>query len=156
MVLDIAGDVQVEAAALRQNIEGDLVLSAADADVHGHSARFEDAGDKRCIGFWTDVNDSVSWNAAINQTGFFEIEVTYACPKESAGSEYVLTVGEHTFNVSVTTPTASWSEFRTVSFPAVRITKAGPLAVSITPKTKPGYAVMNLREVKLKMVKGKQ
>ncbi len=155
VVLDIAGDVRVVDQPIRQNAAGDLVLAATDADVHGQTARLEHGDTKNCIGFWTNPADSVHWNAAINATGFFEIDVTYACPADSIGSEVQVAIGDHKFIVNIKPPTASWSDFRTLSLPAIRITKTGPIKVSVTPRSKPGLAVMNLREVRLRMMKGK-
>ncbi|MGE3108862.1 MAG: alpha-L-fucosidase [Phycisphaerales bacterium] len=155
VALDIAGELSVIEQPIRQNGLGDIVLPAVDATVAGSTARYEGTSDKRCIGFWTDPRDVVRWDAVVNQPAFFEIHIEYACPKESAGGEFELAVGENRFVVKVDPPTASWSEFRTMRLPGISIGKPGPIKVVVTPRSKPGLALMNLREVRLEMMKGK-
>jgi len=137
---------------VKQAPEGSIVLVARDATVHGEKAKYESGGGKDNIGFWTDANDWVSWSADVAKPGTFAVEITYAAATGSGDSEYVVAVGDQQVAGKVAA-TGSWTAFKAETLGKVTIEKAGKITVSVTPKTKPGMAVMNLRSLILKPAK---
>jgi len=137
---------------VKQVAEGSIVLAARDATVHGEKAKYESGGGKDNIGFWTNANDWVSWTADVTKPGTFTVEMTYAAAEGSGGSEYVVAVGDQQVTGKVAA-TGSWSAFKAETLGKVKIEKAGKTVVSVTPKSKPGTAVMNLKSVILKPAK---
>jgi len=139
-------------APVKQAPEGSIVLHARDATVHGEKAKYESGGGKDNIGFWTDAGDWVAWTADVTKPGTFAVEITYAAATGSGGSEYVVAVGDQQVAGKVAV-TGSWTAFKAETLGKVTIAEAGKIAVSVTPKTKPGLAVMNLKSIVLKPAK---
>jgi alpha-L-fucosidase len=137
-------------AACKQAADGSISLKAADAAIHGDTAQYE--ADKDCVGFWTRQEDWVGWDAVVTKPGTFAVEVTYACDSGTGGSEFVVAAGDREVAGRIEV-TGGWTDFKTVRLGQVAVAKAGRLAVSVKPKSKPGFAVMNLRAVDLKPVK---
>ena len=137
---------------VKQAPEGSIVLVARDAAVHGEKAKYESGGGKDNIGFWTNAGDWVSWTANVTKPGTFTVEITYAADTASGGSEYVVAVGDRQVAGKIAA-TGSWTAFKAETLGKVTIEKAGKITVSVTPKTKPGMAVMNLKSLILKPAK---
>jgi alpha-L-fucosidase len=152
IVLEIQGEPQVVDAGLRQSADGALALTAAEAVVHGHSAKYESGGGKDNIGFWTDAADYVAWEASVQKGGEFNVEITYACEPPSAGSEFAVAVLDKQLTGKVES-TGGWSDFKTVSLGKLKLPGSGRYTITVKPKTKPGYAVMNLKSIVLKPAK---
>jgi alpha-L-fucosidase len=147
IAVDIEGEPEVEAYLIPQADDGTVTLQARDAALHGSSIRYE--GEKNCIGFWTDVKDSVSWDFKLETPGTFEVVLTFACEKGSGGSEYVATVGDSKLTGTVES-TGSWTEFKAKTLGSVELKSAGKHTMSVKARTKPKLAVMNLRSIVLK------
>ncbi len=126
---------------------GPCDLTADEAEIHGSSARLE-GGSERNIGYWTDASDSVSWTARITQPGVYEVEVVQACPDDSAGTSYTLSIGPHTLASNVVA-TSGWQSYKAVLVGKVKINQPGSLIIKVVPGKLRGYAVMNLRAVVL-------
>ena len=141
-----AGDV------LRQSPDGFITLKAADAEVHGKTAQYESGDGKDNIGFWTDAKDWVSWDVTVDKPGAFTVALTYACAKGAGGSEIVLAAGDQQVEGKIK-ETGEWTKFITEDCGVLKIEKAGKVTVSVKVKSMPGFAVMNLKAVRLKPVK---
>jgi alpha-L-fucosidase len=148
VVLEIEGEPDVTPMPLMQARDGTVTLRAADATVHGESARYERGAGKDNIGFWTDPEDWVEWRFRPKAPGMFRVEVTYACAPGAEGAGYAVVVGDG-WVTGRTEATGSWSEFRTDELGAVGLPAGGDYALSVKPLLMPGYAVMNLRAVRL-------
>ena len=152
VVLEIEGKAAVTRYPLEQAKDGSITFQAADAKVHGTSARYESGGGKDNIGYWTNPNDYVTWAFEVTTPGTFNVEVTFACPQGVAGSEYTLSVAEQELAGTVTN-TGSWTNFVTEKLGILKLTKPGTYTLSVKPKTMPRSAVMNLKSVMLVPIK---
>jgi len=138
---------------IKQATDGRIVLKAERAVVHGGKAKYyESGGGEGSIGYWTDKNDWVSWTAKVTKPGTFTVEITYATAQGSGGSEYIVAVGDKQLAGKAAT-TGLWTAFKAETLGKVTIEKAGKITISVTPKTKPGKAVMDLRSIILKPAK---
>ncbi|MGC9004719.1 MAG: alpha-L-fucosidase [bacterium] len=146
VVLELAGKPEVD-TAVRQAENGEVELPARLAQIHGQTARYESGGGHDNIGFWTDVNDWVSWDFVLEKGGEFEVELDYACDKGTGGSEFVVEIDGESLKGKVE-ETGSWTEFVKMNLGKVHL-KPGRYTLAVRPLTKPGGAVMNLRSVKL-------
>src|SRR3954469_16761689 len=82
--------------ANEQKPDGTILLLATNATVHGKTIRYEPQPHKNTIGYWTKVDDWVSWDFEVNTPGKFDVTLTQACGKGSGGSEVMFTIGEQT------------------------------------------------------------
>ncbi len=133
-----------------------IELHAKQATVHGRNARYEVGGGKDNIGFWTNVNDWVSWDFYLPQAGTYLVEITYACARDSGGSTYRVEFKPKgarapVAELSGTIPaTGSWTAFVTERLGVVELGPPGPYFASVKPLTKPHLAVMNLKAITLR------
>jgi len=151
VVLAIEGEPKVVQPATVQAPDRTLTLHARDAFTHGENIRYEQGGGKDNIGFWTDPADWVHWVLRIDHAGKFDVEITYACPNMSAGSEYVVEVAGQQLSGKVQ-GTGSWTQFQTeklgtLDLPAERHT------LNVKAKNLVGEGVMNLQSIVFRPVK---
>jgi alpha-L-fucosidase len=150
VVLEIMGDPKVD-NAIRPDPDGSITLLASDATVHGKEIRYEAEQKKNCIGYWTSLEDWVSWDLHIPRPGNYTVEVTFACGKGSGGSQYTLKAGDSALvaQVKETSETPDFSDFISEQVGSIQIADASPMTFEVHPKDKPGPAVMDLRQIKL-------
>jgi arylsulfatase A len=128
--------------------DGAVSLPARTAEVHGVQLRYEPAPHKNTLGFWTRHEDWASWEFEISKPGTFTVEVLQGCGKGSGGSEVELVVGEQKLTFTVE-DTGGFQNFKAREIGTVTIDKPGRQTLLVKPKSKPGVAVMDLRQVKL-------
>ena len=151
VVLEIEGEVEVSEGTVVQTPGRTLTLHARDAFTHGATIRYESGGGKDNIGFWTNAADWVHWIVRITEPGKFDVEITYACPDVSAGSQYVIEIGGKTLSGKVK-GTGSWTEFKTEKLGAVEL-PAERHTLSVKAKNLVGEGVMNVQSVAFKPAK---
>ena len=132
--------------------DGTVLLHARVATIHGKTARYEPQPNKNTIGYWTNVDDWVSWDFEITQPGKFKVEILQGCGKDSGGSEVNFSVGDQTLKVTVK-DTGGFQNFVNREIGELTLGKPGRYTLAVKPKTKPGVAVMDLRQVKLSPVR---
>jgi hypothetical protein len=123
-------------------------LPAKTADVHGVMVRFEPLPHKNTLGYWVRSDDWVSWEFEISKPGRFRVEILQGCGTGSGGSEVDFAVGGKRLPV-VVEETGGFQNFVRREIGTVEIEKPGRYTLTVKPRTKPGVAVMDLREVRL-------
>jgi alpha-L-fucosidase len=151
VVAEIDGEARPLTQPIQQSADGTLSLTAVDADIHGSTAKLEGRTEMN-IGSWKDTNDYVSWPARIVKPGTYDVEIVFACDYLFAGSDFILSIGEHRLTGSVPGTGDEAKTYYTTKLPSVTIDKPGTLLVTLMPIKKPGAIVMNLRSVVLKPV----
>ncbi|MBA3698177.1 MAG: hypothetical protein H0W78_04935 [Planctomycetes bacterium] len=139
-------------ASITQAEDGSVLLHARDVTIHGTTVRYEPQPHKNTIGYWTKQDDWVSWTFAVAKPGTFAIEVLQGCGKGSGGAEVAVTIGAQAVTFTVE-DTGHFQNFVKRSIGQITIGEAGLITLSVKPKTKPGVAVMDLRQVLLTPVK---
>ena len=130
--------------------DGSVLLHARDVIIHGKTVRYEPQTNKNTIGYWTKVEDWVSWDFEITKPGTFSVEILQGCGKGSGGSEVEFSVGEQVLKVTVQ-ETGGFQNFLARDIGQITLAKPGRYTLSVKPKTKPGVAVMDLRQVILRL-----
>ena len=139
------------AVLVPQSAEGTVLLLAKDVSIHGTMVRYEPQTNKNTVGYWTKVDDWVSWDFKVTKPGRFEVEILQGCGKDSGGSEVAFSVGTQTLT-TVVEDTGHFQNFIPRTIGEYTFKKPGRYTLSVRPKTKPGVAVMDLRSVTLKPV----
>ncbi|HXG47678.1 MAG TPA: N-acetylgalactosamine 6-sulfate sulfatase (GALNS), partial [Methylomirabilota bacterium] len=81
----------------------------------------------------------------------FAVEILQGCGRGSGGSEVELAVAGQSLRF-VVEETGHFQNFIPREIGRVTIPRAGRHTLTVTPKTKPGPAVMDLRQVKLTLI----
>jgi arylsulfatase A len=134
---------------VRSQSDGTILLHARDCTVHGSMVRFEPQPHKNTIGYWTKMDDWVSWNVEVPQPGRYIVEIFQGCGPGNGGSEVNLSLAGQTLTF-VVQETKGFQDFIARQIGTIEVDHAGQFQLKVAPKTKPGQAVMDLRWVKLR------
>jgi hypothetical protein len=129
--------------------DGTVLLHAKDVAIHGTTVRYEPQPNKNTVGYWTRLEDWVSWDFEVTRSGAFKVEILQGCGNGSGGSEVAFSLGDQTLTTKVV-ETGGFQNFVTREIGIFKFDKPGVYALSVKPKTKPGLAVMDLRSVTLR------
>jgi hypothetical protein len=152
VVLETAEKLETADMTVPAADDGSLLLHARDAVIHGQTVRYEPEPHKNTVGYWTDARDWVSWDFEVGKPGTYRVEILQGCGKGSGGSKVDFAVAGEVLNVTVQ-DTGGFQNFVTRDIGRARFDKAGRYQLTVTPKRKPGLAVMDLRQVTLTPVK---
>jgi arylsulfatase A len=156
-----AGGATSQHAAGPATAPAAIVLHARDVTIHGKTVRYEPEPHKNTIGYWSDVTDWVSWDFDVPAPGAYAVEVLQGCGAGSGGSEVELTATAASAVASAATgpqqrltftveDTGHFQNFVPRDVGTFTFDAPGRYTLAVKPKTKPGVAVMDLRQVTLK------
>lgn len=130
--------------------DGDLVLSAAAAQTHGTRVQFERKGLAYNIGYWTEVDDYLTWELDLPAPGRFVVSLISSCPDSTAHTPVTLEAAEDqlTFEVPAT---GSFLTFFDTAQGYLNL-PAGRSTVTLRPNAAPPLAVMDLDRFELHRV----
>jgi arylsulfatase A-like enzyme len=131
--------------------DGRIFLHARDVQVHGTTVRYEPQPNKNTVGYWTRLEDWISWDFQVNEPGVFEFEVLQGCGPGSGGSEVTFSIGDQSLSM-VVQDTGGFQNFVSRDLGQIRFDKPGRSTLTVKPKSKPGLAVMDLRSVTLRLL----
>jgi arylsulfatase A len=134
-----------------QAANGLIRLPASKAEVHGVMLRFEPAPHKNTLGYWVRPDDWASWEFDVHRPGSFALEALIGCGNGSGGSvvEFIVDDQPLRFTVPVT---GGFQAFVPQSIGRISITTRGRHHLAIRVISKPGPAVMDVREVRLEPI----
>jgi len=135
-----------------QNKDGVIVMHARTAIVEGVQLRFEPLPHKNTLGFWTNKDDTATFEFTVSKPGKFVVEILQGCGKGSGGSEVDLIIGKQSLDFTVK-DTGGFQNFEARDIGFIEIEKEGRYTLKVVPRKKPGVAVMDLRSITLKPVK---
>ncbi len=133
---------------ITQAADGSVLLHARDATIHGTTVRYEPKPEKNTIGFWTKKEDWVSWEFDVIRPGKFNVIAMQGCGKGSGGADVEFAVAEQKLKMTVE-ETGGFQMFVERDVGVIEL-QPGRYTLSVKPLTKPGHAVMDLRQVVLK------
>ena len=144
-------------------------LPARDGVPHGGIRR--SAGAPNCSYFvnWTNLNDTITWDIAVQTTGDYEAEILYTCPVSDAGSTIELDFNGskiagkvapgwdpplYTNQDTITRPRgeSQMKEFRALGLGVIRLENGRGLLTLRALKV-PGRGVMDVRQINLTLRK---
>ena len=131
---------------------GRIVLHSSTAQVQGEKLQYEPKKEKDTLGFWVNPADWASWHFNVEKPGTYTIRLWQGCGKGSGGSEVELKCAGQSTKFIVE-DTGHFQNFKEREVGKVTFDKAGPQALEVRALSKPGAAVMDLRQVILVPVK---
>src|SRR5262249_22688078 len=127
---------------------GALHLNAGDATLNGTTIQVEGTRPPN-IGYWTRMADTLEWKLRSPGAAYM-VSIDYACQPGSEGSTFEIFVdGTASGITGLVAPTNDWQDYRSLSLDGTLTLSAGTRVIRVVPKTKPGNAVMNLRQLVL-------
>jgi arylsulfatase A len=122
-------------------------LHARDAQVHGLKLRYEPQPHKNTLGYWTNPTDWADWTFIVEKPGNYSVNLLQACGAGSGGSRFELRAAEGRIEETVQ-ETGAFTNFVRRAIGTIKL-PAGTNTLSVKALSKPGTAVMDLREVTL-------
>jgi arylsulfatase A len=127
---------------------GRIELPARWATVHGVALRYEPLPHKNTLGYWFNPDDFATWEFDVTRPGTFRVEALVGCGNGSGGSVVHFTIGDQTLALTVK-ETGGFQAFQPNDLGTVTFDKPGRYELTVKPQSKPGPAVMDLRQVTL-------
>lgn len=131
-----------------QAADGTITMHARSADVHGIQLRYEPLPHKNTLGYWTSADDWASFEFEMKTPGSFDIELLVGCGRGSGGSVVEVAIGDEKLQFTVA-ETGGFQEFVPRKIGRVTLKTPGRHTLEVRPQSKPGPAVMDLRQVRL-------
>jgi len=128
--------------------DGSITMHARTADMHGEQLRFEPLPHKNTLGYWTNAADWASFEFEVEKPGAFDVEMLVGCGRGSGGSTVEVTIGDEKLSFTVE-ETGGFQAFQPRTIGRVTLSKPGRHMLAVRPISKPGPAVMDLRQVRL-------
>lgn len=143
-------ELSPEAASvpIQPGADGVIVLHSRQAVVHGAVLRYEPQTNKITLGYWTRRDDWAGWNFSVPAPGAYQVEALQGCGPGSGGSEVLFSVGDQKIKMTVQ-ETKHFQDFIPRVIGTIKLDRAGAHELQVRPQTKPGPAVMDLRQVRL-------
>lgn len=127
---------------------GRIELPAKTAAVHGVALRYEPFPHKNTLGYWFNPTDYASWEFDVTRPGTYRLEALVGCGNGSGGSVVHFTIGDQTRALTVK-ETGGFQAFVPTDLGTVTLDHPGRHELTVKPQSKPGPAVMDLRQVTL-------
>ena len=131
-----------------QDKDGAVTLPARSADVHGVMLRFEPLPHKNTLGYWVRTEDWASWEFDLKEPGEFRVQALIGCGKGSGGATVEFRIDKQILKLKVA-ETGGFQQFLKQDLGRLTLDNPGRLVLEVHATSKPGPAVMDLREIKL-------
>ena len=128
---------------------GVVSMPAKWARVHGEQLRYEPLPHKNTLGFWVNKDDRAAFDFTVEKAGTYTVEVLQGCGKGSGGAEVALKSAGQSLTFTVK-DTGGFQAFEAREVGEFRFDEPGRFRLQVIPNTKPGVAVMDLRQIVLK------
>jgi hypothetical protein len=126
--------------------EGNFLLGADDAELHGGQIKAEDRDGKSNISFWDNADDWVSWEVKFDKPGVFQVSASAATVNDRC--EFVVEIAGQQL-AGKPAQTADWDEFQEEHLGRMKIQQPGEQVLKVRAKGAQNWQPMNLRFVKL-------
>ncbi|HEX8236090.1 MAG TPA: alpha-L-fucosidase [Abditibacteriaceae bacterium] len=125
--------------------DGTIHLAASAALLHG-DLRLEGPANNRNIGFWTYIQDWVSWQMQAKEPGTYHVSMEASAANQT--TDFVLEIGDHKL-MGKSELTDFWTEYRNIEVGDVEIEQTSTLTVKVRPASAATWRPFNLRSVRL-------
>ncbi len=125
--------------------EGNLILAAAQAEIHGPSLVFEPQYQN--LGYWCSTDDFASWTVDVPVGGHWTLELRYACDDQTAGGLIRFSTGTRMLTSRIP-GTGTWDEYRTWNAGTLDL-RRGRNRITATALEAPRMALIDLHSIRL-------
>ncbi len=144
--LTVAGPVRLIITPIPPAGDGSILLTAAQAIIHGKKLKYEYNKKKKldCLGFWVDKTDWAEWTIVTDKKGEYKLRVVVATPAEKTSLIVKLADSQITGAIQ---RTGSYAKFREQELGRIRVDHEGMLKLSVHCGTH--WSPLNLKAIKL-------
>lgn len=146
--LDQTPSVFSDKAVKAANDDGQIVLTAREAIVHGDNIRYEPQPHKNTVGYWSNEKDFIEWKFAVPKAGEYEIDILQGCGKGHGDSLVVIETQMQKLELTVQ-DTGHFQNFLWKTAGTVTLKKSEGESITIKCAKKAGGAVMDVRSLRL-------
>jgi alpha-L-fucosidase len=140
----VQGKPEIAETLVSADKDGVIRLLPVDARIEGQNLKIEDQEGVANIGFWTNPNDSVSWNLRAENDGKYQVLIEAATPSE--GSVLLVQgVGKLAYSVP---KTESYQAFQSTKVGEVALERGAKVTLTLRPVVD-GWHPVNVRKVEL-------
>jgi alpha-L-fucosidase len=136
----------VTTTLIQPDAQGNFVLSATDAELHGDQIQLETKGGLPDIGFWENGDESVSWTAHFAKAGSYKVSATVATI--NTGDSLAVEIGGEKTSGPVSA-TGGWDKFQTIDLGQIQIKQPGDYVVKAGANDSTTWKAMNLNSIRL-------
>ena len=150
IVIETAGtpELLTEPFVTKPNTNGEFILPAHHAVVHGKLLRYEPQPHKNTVGYWANEMDWCEWQIEAVQPGSYEVQILQGCGKGHGGSDVQIKLGDSELTF-VVEDTGHFQNFRKRMIGTLQISTPGRQPLKVVPVSKAKGAVMDVREIRL-------
>jgi len=157
VVVDVAGVPDITNLPIFQKPHGgSVVLEAGDAYLDGAGVRFEEDEGHRDLLMRNNTDRGFHWNFELRKGGEFNLQITYACADNQAGSQFILEIRNNIDDTVVATRSVEISStggddtFTTISLGNVPLPDPGRYTLRLIPKAIKHNFMMRVRSIEMK------
>jgi alpha-L-fucosidase len=140
----VQGKPEIAETLVSADKDGVIRLLPGDARIEGQNLKTEDQEGVANLGFWTNPNDSVSWNLRAETDGKYQVQIEAATPSE--GSVLLIQgIGKLAYSVP---KTEGYQTFQSTKVGEVDLRKGEKITLTLRPVVD-GWHPVNVRKVEL-------
>jgi len=125
--------------------EGIFTLTPATCEIYGPTIVLEEK--HRNLGWWSSVDDVVTWTIDVPESGTYRVEIDYACDAHAAGHRLVMSSRGSSLTHKIAA-TSGWDDYQTTEIGTLELS-AGVQTVTCKPASRPLPALLDLKQVRL-------
>jgi len=103
---------------------------------------------KNTLGYWVRQDDWAEWEFDVTSPGEFDVAALVGCGTGSGGSTVEFRTGEQVLRLTVP-ETGGFQQFQPQALGRLSFPSSGRYRLEVRATSKPGVAVMDLREVRM-------
>ncbi len=139
----------------RPDAQGEIVLPAHGAVVHGEKLRYEPQPHKNTVGYWQNEKDWCEWKLSVPKPMSYHVYILQGCGKGHGGSRVNAIAGDRKLEFEVE-DTGHFQNFRERQIGTLEFGSSKNQSIKLVPISKAKGAVMDVRQVRLVPVKGRK
>lgn len=133
---------------------GEVILPAHGAIVHGEKLRYEPQPHKNTVGYWQNEKDWCEWKLSLAKPMSYRVYILQGCGKGHGGSMVNVIAGDRRLEFEVE-DTGHFQNFRERLIGTLEFGSSKNQSIKLVPVSKAKGAVMDVRQLRLVPVNGK-
>jgi alpha-L-fucosidase len=135
-----------ETSVVEPDANGELVLPADSAEIHGDKLNTEERDGQMNLAFWDNAGEWASWRVRVQKPGNYHVSASVATIND--GAQLLIEAGANQVTTGLPA-SGDWGAFKVIDLGQLELPNAGEQVINIRPKDAASWKAINLRFVKL-------